>query len=213
LKEWLFPNVLLTVNTVSLSISGEIGEDPFVQNKAHILAALAWSDSKGQESQSTSVKRPQECTTEQPGDIPMSSDPAFKMMHNPVFCGMASLRCAISMENVSITYANMTCSFVCMSHLYNAAQQLGLLKGHWNSLERAMSAYIGTLFSGEPPSLGPQMLRRFLICLKLPATTFARNSRSQSPKLSDILLKAEEIFEYSEVSIAYTNYINSQRLS
>jgi hypothetical protein len=115
--------------------------------KTFSMIRVQWGDGTiktgDSRSQSKSATRPQECTTEQPRDIPMSSDPAFIYNHNPVFCGIESLRCAISIETASSAYANITSSFVCMSRLYNVTHQLGFLKGHWHSLERAMNAHIG----------------------------------------------------------------------
>jgi hypothetical protein len=112
------------------------------------------------------------------------------------------------MNDVKLKYANTFCSFACMSHLYNTAQQLGLLKGKWCGLERAMKAQISTLFSGELPAPGRQMLNRFLVCLKFPATAFARNSRLEVQNFGVILAKSESIFEPSELSKAIGKYLD-----
>jgi hypothetical protein len=73
-----------------------------------------------------------------------------------------------------------------------------------------MNVYIDTLSNGELPSTGLQMFRRFLIRMKFPATTFARNSRSQRPKFDARLAKLEHIFEFPEIFRACGKHLNGE---
>jgi hypothetical protein len=207
LREWGSHKILFEVNMISLFISEVIGTNNWVQNKATIVALDSYNP---REPQSAHPDLPRKCICYKAQVIFMPRYPAFIQNQNPVYCGLESLRCAINVERASVLYDNATYSFACVAHLYNVAKQLGLLKGHLDGLERVMNVHVGTLFNGELPSTGLQMSRRFLIRMKFPATTFARNSGSQGPKSDARLAKLEHIFEFPEIFRACGKHLNGE---
>ncbi|KAH8771449.1 hypothetical protein BGZ57DRAFT_954322 [Hyaloscypha finlandica] len=109
--------------------------------------------------------------------IQPSSDPAFLHNHNPVYCGLEKLNVLVAMENVGVDLSNYLCSLAPMAHLYNALRHTGLLTLSWPALDEAIELNMGLLFNGTLPTTTHQIVSRFLLLMKWPATAFARDRR------------------------------------
>lgn len=146
------------------------------------------------------------------GKIFPSPDPAYLFNHNPVYCGLETLRITLRMEKERLKLCNKSGALFAVAHLYNAVQQTGLINGHWNALEMAISRQIGQLFSGALPTTHRKIYSRFFLRLGFPATAFARSYRSApelARKCSTAMSKISdaEILKLNESAVALLAYL------
>ena len=141
--------------------------------------------------------------------IHASEDPTFYFKHNPVYCGMESLKLALSMEKAGIQLANHFGSFVSTSYLYVALDDMGLVKERWTELEEAYTMNIAKIFKGALPVGFSDIMKRFMLTMGFPAQHFAKNSRkTQTVDYKYHEKKRSNMIAVTEISEFLKNYFD-----
>lgn len=95
---------------------------------------------------------------------------------NPVYCGTLAFNVAVDMEEAGVALANHHLTIFTMSHLYNALQQTGLLKGRWPEMDSIIKLHIKALFAGDLPTNPKECHCRFSLQLGLSARKYEQQA-------------------------------------
>ncbi|KUJ17549.1 uncharacterized protein LY89DRAFT_733392 [Mollisia scopiformis] len=133
-----------------------------------------------------------------------SKDPIFFYNHNPIYCGMESLRLAVTMHKTGILLSNGIYAFVAMAHVYNLVNQNELLAAPWTDMEQAMERFKSELFHGSYPMKLDEIVRRYGLCFGIKASNFARNARK---KVLARTIKRVEPLKESPISACLEAYL------
>ncbi|KAE8447851.1 hypothetical protein EG329_010080 [Mollisiaceae sp. DMI_Dod_QoI] len=121
---------------------------------------------------------PQTAMQRCPGMVWPSKDPVYAYNHNPVYCGMESLKLAVMMEKTGIQQYHQGCEIMTVAHLYNMVkQQKDGLKGRWDFLEATMERFKSEMFHGSFPTKPDEMVKRFMVCCGIKASELAPTAR------------------------------------
>lgn len=96
--------------------------------------------------------------------------------HNPAYCGTLAFNVAVDMEEAGVALANHHLTIFTMSHLYNALQQTGLLKGRWTEMDSIIKLHIKALFAGDLPTNPKECHCRFSLQLGLSARKYEQQA-------------------------------------
>lgn len=95
---------------------------------------------------------------------------------NPVYCGILAFNVAVDMEEAGVALANHHLTIFTMSHLYNALQQIGLLKGRWPEMDSIIKLHIKALFAGDLPTNPNECHCRFSLQMGLSARKYEQQA-------------------------------------
>lgn len=101
---------------------------------------------------------------------------AYIFTRNPVYCGALAFNVAVDMEEAGVALANHHLTIFTMSHLYNALQQTGLLKGRWPEMDSIIKLHIKALFAGDLPTNPKECHCRFSLQLGLSARKYEQRA-------------------------------------
>jgi hypothetical protein len=205
-KDWGNSDIFKAATTVSFNLKLNIKENSVVSIKQRLLSIHKNDRQNELLSEEMLSFLLEKCTGLE--RIVSSPDPAFLYNSNPVYCGMETLRLLISMEKLGVTLSNQLCSFAPMAHLYNALQQMKLLTESWPAMDRAIELNIGLLFNGSLPTTEDEILTRYLLCMKWPASAFARNHRGHSRDWREVVKKLDIGHTTTDASKHIEAYLN-----
>lgn len=95
---------------------------------------------------------------------------------SPVYCGALAFNVAADMEKAGVALANHHLTIFTMSHLYNALQQTGLLKGRWPEMDSIIKLHVKALFAGDLPTNPKECHCRFSHQLGLSARKYEQQA-------------------------------------
>lgn len=101
---------------------------------------------------------------------------AYIFTRNPVYCGALAFNVAVDMEEAGVALANHHLTIFTMSHLYNALQQTGLLKGRWPEMDSIIKLHVKALFAGDLPTNPKECHCRFSLQLGLSARKYEQQA-------------------------------------
>lgn len=101
---------------------------------------------------------------------------AYIFTRNPVYCGALAFNVAVDMEEAGVALANHHLTIFTMSHLYNALQQTGLLKGRWPEMDSIIKLHFKALFAGDLPTNPRECHCRFSLQLGLSARKYEQQA-------------------------------------
>lgn len=101
---------------------------------------------------------------------------AYIFTRNPVYCGALAFNVAVDMEEAGVALANYHLTIFTMSHLYNALQQTGLLKGRWPEMDSIIKLHFKALFAGDLPTNPREFHCRFSLQLGLSARKYEQQA-------------------------------------
>ena len=101
---------------------------------------------------------------------------SYIFTRNPVYCGALAFNVAVDMEEAGVALANHHLTIFTMSHLYNALQQTGLLKGRWPEMDSIIKLHVKALFAGDLPTNPKECHCRFSLQLGLSARKYEQQA-------------------------------------
>jgi hypothetical protein len=120
---------------------------------------------------------------------------------------MEILTTLLGTEKAGVDLSNADYSVMAVAHLYNALQQKNLLRGRWHAMDRLINTHVKTLFTGSLPTDNKQILRRFFLCIKTPAASFATDRKGGRPNWGSILDKLGDVLKPTDVSAHLERYL------
>lgn len=143
----------------------------------------------------------------QPGRIWSSKDTTFYNDHNPVYCGLESVRLMLTMEKAGIALLDGEALVSITCHLYNAVKQNNNgTKLSWPTLEALMEDFKSELFMGSYPTTPDTIMKRFYLCGGAKASVFSPTVRaSELEKLQK--LRFHCIFKQSDLSLCLERFL------
>lgn len=142
-----------------------------------------------------------------PGLVLPDPDPAFFHKHNPIYCGLESLKLVLGCEHMGISFGNSFRSLAAVAHLYNALRQTGRIKGRWDSLDRMIEVHMSSIFEGSLPTTEEQFIKRVMLCMKIPSSCFARGRRTE-PDWGKIMNSTGSILAVHKLSTHLQTYLD-----
>ncbi|KAF8853455.1 hypothetical protein BDZ45DRAFT_761769 [Acephala macrosclerotiorum] len=146
-----------------------------------------------------------------PGRIWPSKDLLFYYNHNPLYCGMESLKLSIAMERTGVLLCQGGAGIAVIAHLYKMIQQKRKDIGgpHWVALEAVIRSYEGQMFLVNYPTSPDEMVKRLLLCVGVKASELVPTARKNKFKDSRFM-KFPEIIDVSTISKHLQGYLDCQ---
>lgn len=143
------------------------------------------------------------------GRIWPSKDPLYYYNHNPLYCGMESIKLTIAMEKTGVLLCSGGAGIAVVAHLYKMIQQQRKdnRDRQWTTLEAIIESYESQMFLANYPTTSNEMVKRLLLCIGVKASELVATARKNKFKDSR-QMKFPEIIEVSVVSKRLGEYLD-----